>query len=406
MIKKLLNKWKNISKDFILNIVASFLLTGATQLIVYPILAQRFSSEVYGEILTIMGIVSIIIVALGNALDNVRLIVNSEYEKERLQGDFNIILVSVCTIAVVVTGVVTSIFFNQSPTEILALCIYVGIMTFTTYICVEYRLLLNFKRILICNLITAVGYIIGTFLLVIIPLWPLPFVCAMILQLIYVLLTTGLYKEKYCITPLWKMTLLKYAALVITSLFGNILTYMDRLLIYPLLGADSVSVYSVAAFFGKSLGIVMIPVAGVLLGYYAQNSFKMSISKFRTTNLIAIVCGIVFVIFSVVFSPIITKILYPTLYLQAKPYIFMANLGATISVVCSLTQAAVLKFAPTGLQLLKEGAYCIAYILICLLLVEDYGLWGFCVAAIVANGVKLIILYVIGEIYFREKVKA
>ena len=83
----------------------------------------------------------------------------------------------------------------------------------------------------------------------------------------------------------------------------------------------------------------------------------------------------------------------------------MANLGATISVVCSLTQAAVLKFAPTRVQLIKELAYCVTYVVTCLLLLEKYGLWGFCIAALVANLVKLLILYVLGEVYLREKRK-
>ena len=183
------------------------------------------------------------------------------------------------------------------------------------------------------------------------------------------------------------------------------LIYMDRLLIYPLLGSDSVSTYSVAAFFGKSLGIVMIPVAGVLLGYFSQSGFQMSVRKFRQINGISLILGIGFMVLAVVLSPIITKLLYPDIYMDARSYLFMANLGATISVVCSLTQAAVLKFAPTRVQLIKEVAYCVTYVVTCLLLLEKYELWGFCIAALVANLVKLLILYVLGEVYLKEKRK-
>ena len=400
-----MKKWKNLSKDFILNIIASFMLTAATQVVVYPMLAHKFSSEVYGEILTLMGIVSIAVVAFGNSLDNVRLIVNSDYEKEHVQGDFNIIALIVSIISVIITWITSGVFFGQTMVEIILLCIYVGIMTFNTYACVEYRLLLNFKKILICNAVTAVGYILGVLLLEKISIWPIPFACAMIVQLIYVLCTTKVYREKWSITPLCKKTLSKYSILIVTGLFSNILIYMDRLLIYPLLGSDSVSTYSVAAFFGKSLGIVMIPVAGVLLGYFSQNGFHMSVRKFRQINGISLFLGIGFMILAVLLSPIITKFLYPDIYMDARSYLFMANLGATISVVCSLTQAAVLKFAPIRVQLIKELAYCITYVVTCLLLLEKYGLWGFCIAALVANLVKLLILYVLGEVYLREKRK-
>lgn len=81
----------------------------------------------------------------------------------------------------------------------------------------------------------------------------------------------------------------------------------------------------------------------------------------------------------------------------------MANLAATISVLCQLTQSAVLKFAPTWIQILKELVYAFAYILLGFLLLKQFGLYGFCIAAIVANLVKLITLYILGNKYIGKK---
>ena len=80
------------------------------------------------------------------------------------------------------------------------------------------------------------------------------------------------------------MTLIKYIILIFTGLSTTLSTYLDRLIIYPLLGGDAVTVYTVASFFGKSLGIVMTPIAGVLLGYYAQRNFIMTKKKFWSIN--------------------------------------------------------------------------------------------------------------------------
>lgn len=101
----------------------------------------------------------------------------------------------------------------------------------------------------------------------------------------------------------------------------------------------------------------MTPIAGVLLGYYAQKGFKMSKKLFWSINGLTFVIGVLFMVFSAIVAPIVTRVLYPTIYTNAAPYILAANLAATINVLCSLTQASVLKFAPTWVQIIKELAY-------------------------------------------------
>ena len=234
-------------------------------------------------------------------------------------------------------------------------------------------------------------------------IWVIPFILAELLQLIYVLKNSSLQKERITTTPVFRMTLIKYIILIFTGLSTTLITYLDRLIIYPLLGGNAVTVYTVASFFGKSLGIVMTPIAGVLLGYYAQRNFIMTKKKFWSINMIAAAGGVIFVIFSVIFSPFFTKLLYPTVFEQAAPYIFIANLAATISTVCSLTQSSVLKFAPTWLQIIKELVYGITYVGMGLVLLNAYGLLGFCIAAVAANCTKLITLYIIGTLFIGGK---
>ena len=89
MAMKTKGRFGSISKDFFYNILASVILTGVMQVVVYPFLALKFNNQEYGTLLTIMGIANTVIVAFGNTLNNVRLIVNNDYEREHLEGDFN-----------------------------------------------------------------------------------------------------------------------------------------------------------------------------------------------------------------------------------------------------------------------------------------------------------------------------
>lgn len=393
------NKLKKISLDFLLNIVASFLLIGVIQVVIYPCLAVVFDTQTYGEILTIMGIINTIVVSFGNTLNNARLIVNSKYLQENLNGDFKILLLLGCFSSILISIFVFNYFFQKDFFELLFYSVLIVLGVVKSYLSVSYRLILNFKYLLYLSVLGSLGGCVGVVLLKYIELWLLPFILSELFQLIFCFYTSHIVFENFTKTSEFKETAIKYVMLITSGFCSNLLMYMDRLIIYPILGGVYVSYYNTASFFGKSLGLIMIPVAGVLLGYYAQKDFFMNKKKFWIINLLAIIVGIVFIIFSWITSPLITQILYPTLYDGAKDYIFIANVAATISVVANLTQTSVLKFAPTWLQIVKECVYGITYILGGYLLLETYGLYGFCFAAFLANLAKLFTLYIVGQIY-------
>ena len=402
---RLSGKLKSISIDFIYNVLSSLILTGVSQLIVYPILAAQHSDTEYGVILTVMGVVNTLIVAFGNTLNNVRLIMATKYEAKNKTGDFNLLVLIMSLIVFLCTTIISAFFFSTPNHIVIGLAIFAVVGALKSYYCVSFRLVLNFKKILIQHVVGAAGYLIGVGLLFIVPYWVLPFILTECFQLVFIFKYSKLYKEPLKTTSLLKLTSTKYIILIATGFSSTLITYLDRLVIYPLLGAEAVSTYTVASYFGKSLGILMTPVAGVLLGYYAQKGFRMSSKLFWIINGITIAIGVVFMIFSSIVAPPVTNFLYSSLYTDSQSYIFAANMAATINVLCSLTQASVLKFAPTWIQIVKELAYGIVYVLCGYVLLNTYGLMGFCVAAIVANIIKLLVLYSIGSVYIgRSKI--
>ena len=393
------SRFKSISIDFMYNILASLILTGVSQVILYPFLAYRYTDAEYGTILTIIGVINTLIVAFGNTLNNVRLIMATDYDKRQCTGDFNILLAGTLAFVLIANFVICIVFFKVPIGVTLGICFFAVLGTIKSYYSVAFRLVLDFKKILFLNIVGAVGYLLGIGIVFLIPFWVIPFVLSEFLQIVYIFKNSNLQKEPYKTTPLLKDSTIKYSILIVTGFFSTLITYLDRIIIYPLLGASAVSTYTVASYFGKALGILMTPIAGVLLGYYAQKNFKMSRKLFWTINLVTLFVGVLFMVFVVIVAPPITKLLYPTIFEKASPYIFAANLAATINVLCSLTQSSVLKFAPTWVQIVKEVAYGFVYVLCGYLLLNTYGLMGFCVAAIAANAIKLLVLYVIGSIF-------
>lgn len=393
---------KKIVGDFSYNLMSSLLATGVLQIVVYPVLARLFNASAYGVLLTVMGIVNTVSVSIGNTLNNTRLIQNTNYEEQEISGDFNLILSFSGIIGAVAIWIIGQRMFGLSIFTSVLMVILVLLMSWRAYFIVAFRIVLDFKSNFICNICIATGYFVGLGVVMVTKQWPCVFIFAEAGGLFWIYKETKIYREHFGITRLFKPTISKFLMLLIVTISTNVMLYLDRIVIYPILGSESVSVYTVAVFFGKTLGIIMTPIANVLLGYFAQKDYKMNLKNFWQTNFIVLGTASAFMLLSVVAAPIATKILYPGFFEQAQPFIFYANLAAVIGVVASMAQPAILKFVPTYWQLIKEGLYAVVYLGAGILLLNKHGLMGFCIASITANLVKVVILYAIGTIYFSK----
>jgi O-antigen/teichoic acid export membrane protein len=389
-------KWR-LFKDFGTSIIGSLVAVVSLQLLVYPYLARINSPEAYGIILTIMGIVNIIIVGLGTSLNNIRLVQNVEYMKHEIQGDFNVILIGILLIGSLILFIINQYFLpiDNITSALLIFTLMIGLCR--AYFCVSYRLKLNFTLNMVCNCIIASGYVIGLIAAFFTSYWPLAFLLGEISGCIFIFFTTDILRESIKTTALFKQTLMKYLALIITGLIGNLIIYMDRLILYPTLGGEAVSTYTVASFFGKSLGLVLVPIAGVLLGYYAQKNFNMTRSLFWKINLAVAVFSLLFYFLSYFLANWFTGLLYPTLIESASPYIMLANIAAIIGAASSMTQPAVMRYSPMRWQIIIQLIYGVIYLVGGLVLLKYYFITGFCVAAIIASVTRLLALYWIGN---------
>ena len=389
-------KYKRITSDFAYNILASAINTGVLQIIVYPFLAYIFEPDAYGEMLTLIGIIYICSVAFGNSLNNVRLMQNTEYIKINKEGDFNFLLIISNSIALIIVLFIIVLFFKLEIEFVILLCFLEVLEIVKAYYSVAYRVLLDFVKNLKMTIIGAIGAIFGCCLVYIIDVWPVIFIISDCCCLFYIFRTTKIYREALTRTELFKQTTSKYIILIGTGIISNILTYLDRIILYPVVGGTAVSVYTVSAFFGKSFGLVVMPISSVLLGYYAQKNFKMDRKKFWKINVIALLASLVFFVVSLVIATPITGFLYPKIILYAEQYILLANIGAILNVLSLITQPAILKFVDTRMQIIKELLYALIYVIGCITMVPKYGVEGLCYVMIVANAVKLIFLYIIG----------
>jgi O-antigen/teichoic acid export membrane protein len=392
-----INKIINISRDFSLNLISSLIITVITSFVINPHLAKTYTAEEFGLILTLASIVTIFRTAIGNTLNNVRLI-NTKSEDTFRKYNYNFIISTLSVLSSFVILGLSIFIYKVSFIISILLSIHTILSILTAYFVVTYRIKLDYKKNLIFSIIVAVFYFLGLILIQYVKFWPLIYIIGNFAGFVYILKTSDLVNESFKIDDRFRTIFKGYIILIVISIITNSLTFLDKIIILPLLGGEFVSYYSTAAFFGKSLGVFMAPIASVLLSYYSTSKNRLTVKNYWLINFVNIFMASIFFIISFFVAPFITEFLYPTLYNNAKEYLVIANLASIISVLAIMANPALLKYCRLYWQLVITITYGLMYIISSYFLISSHGLWGFAIATIVSNIYRLIFIYIIGHI--------
>lgn len=380
---------RSIAHDFAINIIASMIYTISTQILVYPFISRLVDASEYGIILTIMGVANATGVALGNPLNNTRILLQSKYSTKNRIGDFNVIFIASLIINIAIVFTSSLFLFKDLGINTLLIVIIAVLIMFRSYYTVAYRLVINYKNYLYSNVFGLLGFIIGILFSPWSKSWTLIFLLGELFSCVFIFFTTKhLIFEGISISDLFRGTFTKYSFIFIAALLSTIMSYMDRFLILSQVGSSQVSIYNVASFLGKTGGIILTPIASVLLTYYAKSS-KLSHRDFVKRLLIFVSFAVAFYIGILLFGKTVTGFLYPTLIEDSLPYFFMANLASTIFMFGYTIQPTLLRFCDTRWQPIIQGSYILIYLSLGIFALDRYGLLGFCYAVIIANTIQV-----------------
>lgn len=386
---------KAVSADFIMNIAAVMISTGAMQLLLYPRLAASLGSLEYGTMLTVMGGVNVITLAFGNNLAQVRLIREQQYKDLDEEGDFQVLLFASSALSSLLTAVFC-IVVGISMSEIPMIMILSLTTVVKSYYLVAFRISIDYKKNLIANIAMCVGYAIGSFVLLSFLHWSWAFTLANVLCIAYICKVSRIVFEPCRLTDLFGRTSRSYVMLMAGGLLGNMTTYLDRFVVYPILGAASVSSFYVATYFSKAFGLLFPPMASVLLSYFTQGRVKVSKRLFLFMNFGILPCSAVLVAFCVSFGACFTELLFPDMYSEAAPFILLGSIGAVINIACSFNGVVVLAVASPAWQTIIPGICLLVYLALAVLLSLEFGLVGTCVAVIVSNLLRFVLNFIVG----------
>lgn len=385
-------KWK-IFFDMCLNIGASGAPIAVLQLIIYPYLASRISSEEYGLMITLYSLWIVISNSLGNVLNNIRLLRNAEYEKENIKGDFPFLLKNFMIINFIIIFIGTIFYIKELDIIYIVFSIVISMfILLKAYFEVGFRIKLDYVSILINGILQCFGFILGLIFFYFTRIWQFVFLCGFLFNTIFTLLKTEMLKEAFVKTRLYKSVSKDAGIYTLATFSGSLMTYADKMVLYPLMGGHVVSIYYTATILGKIISMISGPVTGVILSYISKwsNSQKKIFSKILIVGVILAVIG--YGITMGISYPVI-NILFPQWKDEVMIYLPITTIAIAIQTLNSFLNPFVLKFYDIKWQIIIGMTSVVVYFVMALVLWNFYGMIGFCIGTVLGQLSKTLIMF-------------
>ncbi|MGX7419743.1 hypothetical protein ACWOFR_13185 [Carnobacterium gallinarum] len=395
---------KKMYFDFLLNIVANLIFTVSSQIVVYPIISKNISEASFGTLLTVMGISNAIGVIFGGSLSQIRLLSKGKYTFEENES-FNFLFLMTIFFSFITSNFIYFFFLGEiDKISFLMLLVLTSFIAIRSYLVVYYRINLNFKMIFLHMIMTSLGYIFGLIVFIFfIKTWVIVFLIGEIISFLFLYYTTNWKSEFNFNFKFSKKVGLDYFQLITSSSVYSMMTYVDRLLIYPFLGASQVAIYYAASLVGKLAGIVLLPLSNVILSYLSSEENKDGWKIFKILFFFSFFLGLLALITSILLSPFLIRILYPNLMNSIENVYIFASFAAIISAVAALLQPALMRYCPLWYQTFIQSIYAVSYVGFSIPLMNVWGLKGFAYGNLIASLIRYLLVVGIGIYYLKIK---
>ncbi len=372
-------------------------MNGVLQLFMYPYLTKKMGEGPFGDVLTLLAVVSILATTFGSGANYSRMV--SKTKGHDCNGDYNIYLAITSAISIIVA--IVSVFLivgAKSIPFLLGFAILTVLSVLRYYGDVEYRLNVNFKGFFLFYLFISLGYVAGTLLFPLTKSWILAVIAGEAACFIYVTLKGGIFSGKGLFKPseYFAENIRSMVILSATNLISALVLHSDKILLNAMVDETSVTVFYVATLIGKIIALLTTPLNGVIIGYLSKYKGKFTARFFSIMAAAFLGVGVVFLLGGFVASHIFVKIMYPDIYAAAKPLFLVANAGQILYFISGSLMVVVMRFIDEKYQLVINITYAIIFALVVIPCVYFWKLWGIAYGLLIVNALRFIIVAVFG----------
>ncbi len=389
MISKLKSK-KGFLIDFIVNAIALTVYIVSQQLILMPIMSKMLNESSFALFVMYISIFAIISNTLGSELGIVRQI----FDHKEQQEEYNLILKKLLIIVFFISFVCT-LLLGYNYLETIMLSVIIVLANIRLYVSAYFRMFRNFKFVLIQNVLYLVGVFVGVLFYQKAHIIWIPCLIAEIFAIIFSFSFSDIkYIFKANITKkIDKKILISFKDYSLVEFLINMMTYFDKILIYPILGVNSVNVYYATTTMSKVVSLITNPMHGVLLTWLKNDD------KQRRNNIISLCLKyslpVVFFIsiISIPLTYLAVKIFYNQYLEQTLIIIIPIGIGVGFSFASSIIKAFLLKFVESKALLKTYIYYLISFVLLSLAFSSLFNLWGFAIANMLSRIILIVLFF-------------
>ena len=360
------------------------------QLVIYPFMADSLNKHDYGLMIAIYSMLLLFSDSFGRSVNNERLI-NSN-EKKNKQGDYNqiVILFQFINIIIITIG---SFYYvgNDEYLSITIIIVTAMFMLFNAYLIVQFRIMLNYVAIVINAAFMCVGFGIGFLIYKITGLWEIVFLFGQMLPFVYLVYFTKLLREPFIRTERFGSIFKDSSFLAASLLLAQGMNLADKLVLFPLLGGATLSIYYTASLVGKLLTVATGPVNSVILSYLAKKE-SLSVKLFKKYVLICLTFCIVLSVMILILSRPVLGLLFPKFVDEAMVLVPYTTAGIFFYVMASMITPIVMRYCAAAWQTIINGVSFAIYILGSIVLLQLFDVIGFCIGIAFSHLIRFVIL--------------
>ena len=262
------------------------------------------------------------------------------------------------------------------------------------YIEVGFRIRLNYRSILINGLLQGTGFLLGMIIFNITGAWQFVFLFGFLFSMTYSAVRTGLLKEPCVRTEFYHKVSRESIQYTFATFSNSLMSYADKMVLYPLMGGHAVSVYYTATILGKIVSMLTGPITSVVLSYISKwNQKNRNIfSKVLLSGMVLAVLGY-FITLSI--SRPVLALLFPQWVQEVMQLLPLTTATIVIQTLNAFLNPFVLKFYDIKWQIVINMSSAIVYFLGALALWYFYGITGFCIGTICGQIVKTLIIIIL-----------
>lgn len=382
---------KTFVGDILINITAAALPVAVLNIIVYPLLASHIPADRYGTLTTCVGLINMVNGIWGSSVAYTRLLDKSE---GIIKNNYTLVLVASIVLAIAMNiAMLAATGCMMADISIPMISICVALIIVNNYLVVEYRLILSYYRILLSNVLSCVGYAVGIGIMTLTGYsrWEVVFCFGYGFSAIYNLATTRLWRIKPKVDQNLRSIVKSTCTLNLSSTIAGMSTYLDKLLIYPLLGATAMAYFQTASIVAKIVPLFASAISNVILSYLVKIE-KITKKTFLIFFAVLSVISLVGLVVCDAIVPPLIKLLYPMYYEHCVALIPFANIIAVLQMFYSFAYPLSLRYANRSKQYYIQLGRLIPYVVLALLFISKNGLIGFSYACIISQIIQIVIV--------------